>query len=34
MGSNSGRAEMFLTRPYLPRGPPSLLCIEYRVFPG
>ena len=30
-GSNSGRAEIFLTRTYRPRGPTSLLYIGCRV---
>ena len=33
-GSNSGRGEIFRTRPDRPWGPPSLLYNVYRVFPG
>ena len=33
-GSNPGGGEIFLTSPYRPWGPPSLLYNEYRVFPG
>ena len=33
-GSNTGRGEIFRTRPHRPWGPPSLLYNGYRVFPG
>jgi hypothetical protein len=32
--SRWGGGEIFRTRPDRPRGPPSLLYNEYRVFPG
>ena len=30
-GSNSGRSEIFRTRPHWPWGPPNILYDEYRV---
>jgi hypothetical protein len=33
-GSNTGRGEIFRTRPDWPWGSPSLLYSGYRVFPG
>jgi hypothetical protein len=33
-GSNPGGGAVFRTRPDRPRGPPSLQCNVYGVFPG